>query len=669
MEFGIRNVIFIVLFLAAMGFLGENIHRLISYLKIAKPEDKTNRIFDRIKKTFNVAFFQSKILRDPIAGPIHAGIFWGFLVLMFSAANSIFEGFGVRHFFDFMGPVWSFITLSTDIFIPVVMIALLWAAHRRFIQKEKRLQVEGEAGEAALILGMIFTIVASLMLENAANIKMGIDAENALRPIASFIAGFISADAAPYIHEAGFWLHIGVIMAFMNFLPYSKHLHVYTSIPNVFISSIEYPNKLEKMNFEDETLTKYGVVDIDDLNWKSLMDGYSCTHCGRCTSVCPANLTGKQLDPREIIVQTRERTFDIGDILVKKQKYGEDVELSDLEQEKLNKAFVGEYQNIDAIWQCTTCGACMQECPVAIEHVPAIVGMRRNLAMMEANFSPELQTTFSNLETNSTPWAFSSAERADWAEGLDVPTAADKSDFDILFWVGCAGSYDDRAKKISVAFSKLMQKAGINFAILGTEEACNGDVARRAGNEYLANMLITMNMETLTRYDVKKIVTICPHCFNTFKNEYTDFGANFEVVHHTEFLNQLIKDGKLNLKADSKMDIAYHDSCYLGRYNDIYDEPRNVITSVPGLNIIEPERSHDRGLCCGAGGGQMFMEETEGKRVNIERTEELLSTGASTIASNCPFCMTMISDGVKTKDKDEEVRVLDIAEILLEHVE
>ncbi len=669
MEFGIRNVIFIVLFLAAMGFLGENIHRLISYLKIAKPEDKTDRIFDRIKKTFNVAFFQSKILRDPIAGPIHAGIFWGFLVLMFSAANSIFEGFGVRHFFDFLGPVWSFITLSTDIFIPVVMIALLWAAYRRFIQKEKRLQVEGEAGEAALILGMIFTIVASLMLENAANIKMGLDAEHALRPIASFIAGFISTDAAPYIHETGFWLHIGVIMAFMNFLPYSKHLHVYTSIPNVFISSIEYPNKLEKMNFEDETLTKYGVVDIDDLNWKSIMDGYSCTHCGRCTSVCPANLTGKQLDPREVIVQIRERTFDIGDILVKKQKFGEDVELTEAEQEKLSKTFVGEYENVDALWQCTTCGACMQECPVAIEHVPAIIGMRRNLAMMEANFSPELQTTFSNLETNSTPWAFSSAERADWAEGLDVPTAADKPDFDILFWVGCAGSYDDRAKKISVAFSKLMQKADINFAILGTEEACNGDVARRAGNEYLANMLITMNMETLTRYDVKKIVTTCPHCFNTFKNEYTDFGANFEVVHHTEFLNQLIKDGKLSLKADSKMDVAYHDSCYLGRYNDIYDEPRNVITSVPGLNILEPERSHDRGLCCGAGGGQMFMEETEGKRVNIERTEELLSTGASTIASNCPFCMTMISDGVKTKDKDEEVRVLDIAEILLEHVE
>ncbi len=669
MEFGIRNVIFIILFLAAMGFLGENIHRLISYLKTAKQEDKTNRIFDRIKKTFDVALFQSKILRDPIAGPIHAGIFWGFLVLMFSAASSIFEGFGLRHFFDILGPVWSFITLSTDIFIPVVMVAVIWAANRRFIQKEKRLQVEGEAGEAALILGMIFTIVTSLMLENAANIRMGTDAEFALRPIAGIISGFLSADAAPYIHEIGFWLHIGVILSFMNFLPYSKHLHVYTSIPNVFISSIEYPNKLEKMNFEDENLTKYGVVDIDDLNWKSIMDGYSCTHCGRCTSVCPANLTGKQLDPREVIVQIRERTFDIGDILVKKQKFGEDVELTEAEQEKLSKTFVGEYENVDALWQCTTCGACMQECPVAIEHVPAIIGMRRNLAMMEANFSPELQTTFSNLETNSTPWAFSSAERADWAEGLDVPTAADKPDFDILFWVGCAGSYDDRAKKISVAFSKLMQKADINFAILGTEEACNGDVARRAGNEYLANMLITMNMETLSRYDVKKIVTTCPHCFNTFKNEYKDFGGEFEVVHHTEFLNQLVQEGKLTMKPGSKMDIAYHDSCYLGRYNGVYEEPRNVIKSVPGLNILEPTRSGDKGLCCGAGGGQMFMEETEGKRVNIERTEELLETGATTIAANCPFCMTMLSDGVKTKDKDEEVRVLDIAEILLENVE
>jgi len=348
-----------------------------------------------------------------------------------------------------------------------------------------------------------------------------------------------------------------------------------------------------------------------------------------------------------------------------------EITFTEKEQTLLDKKFVGDCESIEALWQCTTCGACMEECPVLIEHVPAIVEMRRSLVMMEANFPPELQSSFSNLENNSTPWAFSSSQRADWAEGTGIKTAAEDPDFDILFWVGCSGSFDDRAIKISKAFAKLMQIAGINFRILGNEEQCNGDFARRTGNEYLADMLIKANLQTLSNYNFKKIVTICPHCFNTFKNEYPDFGANYEVVLHTEFLSGFIKQGKLKIKKLNvkQQSLAYHDSCYSGRYNNLYEYPRNIINAIPGLKLNEVERCKDKGFCCGAGGGQMFMEETVGKRCNIERTEELVSLSPDIIALNCPFCMTMLTDGIKAMDKVDEIQVKDISEILLENVE
>jgi Fe-S oxidoreductase len=452
----------------------------------------------------------------------------------------------------------------------------------------------------------------------------------------------------------------------MNYLPYSKHLHVLTSVPNVYFSNLGPVNKLKNIDFEDESIEKYGVSDVEDFGWKTLMDGYTCTHCGRCSSVCPAATTGKILDPRQIIIEVRDRTMDKMPILSKLQK-GE--EISEQEQAILDKKFVGDYQSIEALWQCTTCGACMQECPVNIEHVPAIIDMRRSLVMMESEFPPLLQNTFGNLETNATPWAFPPSERADWAENTGIKTAAELQEFDILFWVGCAGSFDDRAKKVSLAFSKLMQSAGINFAILGTEEQCNGDVARRTGNEYLADMLVKANIETMSQYKFKKIVATCPHCFNTLKNEYPSFGANYEVIHHSQYIMELIKEGKLSLSehSDEINDFTYHDSCYIGRYNNIYDEPRNTLLSVPGLNLKEPARSKDKGFCCGAGGGQMFLEEDKGKRVNIERTEELLDTGAKTIAVNCPFCMTMISDGVKAKEA-EGIHVKDISELVFENL-
>lgn len=672
MEFGTKNVIFIIVFLTAAGFFIKSTAKLVKYLRYAKPENRFDNIGARIKQTLIVAIGQSKILRDPKAGPIHAGIFWGFLILLFSVATSIFSGFGIPNAFSWLGPIYSLITILTDLFCAAIIIAVAMALWRRYVVRVKRLQVEGEKIEAAMILLMIFTIVSALTIENSTAITMHTDSAWAFRPLALAISGIIPMSAAHILHEIAWWVHIILILIFLNYLPYSKHLHVLTSVPNVYLSSTKPVNALKPIDFEDETNEKYGVQDVEDLSWKSILDGYTCTHCGRCTSVCPANTTGKVLDPREIIVQIRERTIDKMPIIEKiktAEAEGETYTPTAEEQEILDKKFVGEYENIEALWQCTTCGACMQECPVNIEHVPAIIDMRRSLVLMEADFPAELQTTFGNIENNATPWAFSASERADWAEGTGIKIAAENPEFDVLFWVGCAGSFDDRAKKISRAFSKLMQIAEVDFAILGTEEQCNGDVARRGGNEYLADTMIKANIETLSQYNFKKIVATCPHCFNTFKNEYPMLGGNFEVVHHTQYIMELIKEGKLSLKDHGKAidNLAYHDSCYMGRYNGVYDEPRSVLKSVPGLQLHEVQRSKDKGLCCGAGGAQMFMEETQGKRVNIERTEELLATNPDTIAVNCPFCMTMITDGVKAKES--EVKVKDISEVVLESLE
>lgn len=661
---GISNIIFLLVLLFAFSMLFLNVRRLISYLKLGKPENRLDNIPARLWLLLTVGFGQTKILRDKIAGPIHAGIFWGFLILLFSASEGILEGLNKSWSLNFLGPLYSIITPLIDIFCITVMVLSLAAIWRRYITKLARLQVEGEKVEAGLILVTIFSIVTANLFQNAARVAQNHDGDWAVRPISTALSGFITPDAAPFVFELCFWVHMLCVLGFMNYLPYSKHLHVLTSLPNTFFGNLFYPNALKPINFEEEGIEKFGATDIEDFSWKTLLDGYTCTHCGRCTSVCPANQTGKILDPRAIIVAIHDRTMDKAP-LAQKQQRGE--AFSEQEQAVWDKKLIGDYIPVEALWQCTTCGACQQECPVMIEHVPAIVEMRRALVLMEANFPPEVQPAFSNMENSFTPWAFSPDERADWAEGLNLTTMAENSDMEVLFWVGCAGSYDDRAKKVSRAFAELMQRAGVNFRILGTEERCTGDPARRSGNEYLADMLVKMNVETLNTYNVKTIVTTCPHCLNTLKNDYPQFGGHYTVKHHTQFIRELTDAGKIKIQGASNLAVAYHDSCYLGRYNKEYEAPRMLLDNVPGLTVLEAPRNKDRGFCCGAGGARMFMEEHDGKRVNIERTEELLATGASTIAVNCPFCMTMITDGVKDKDKVDSVQVRDIAELVLEN--
>lgn len=726
----IKTIIFSIVLLAAFAGIVINMSRLVTYLRMGKWTDRFAKAPERVKRVLGVAIGQSKILRDPVAGPIHAFIFWGFLVLLFAVLESIGEGFLGRFSFSFLGPIYTAITASQDIFIGLVIISVIASFWRRFVTKVRRLQGdEHEKKDAALILGLIFTIVTSLLIANATRFAMGGQYAWEVRPLASMLSGMFDgqASATHVVYEVMWWLHIVVVLGFMNYLPYSKHLHVITSVPNVYLSDLKRKNYLKPINFEDETLVKYGASDVEDLTWKQLLDGQTCTHCGRCTSVCPANLTGKTLDPRWIIIATRERMLDkapklvgekqfgfkswnpeenlstttvttdgsletttdaSGELITADPKHANDGGTLLMQKPRVpvdeidNRKFVGDYIPEQMLWQCTTCQACMQECPVMIEHVDEIVDLRRNLVMMESSFPSELQSAFTSMENNFTPWVFSPHERADWAEGLNIetmeqhaarqaeittPEAGKKEDI-VLFWVGCAGSFDARAKSISRAFSEIMQIAGINFKILGNEEKCTGDPARRMGNEYLAQMLIKENVDTLNRYEIKKVVTTCPHCFNAIKNEWKDFGGNFDVVHHTEYINDLFAKGLIKPTKELLEKATYHDSCYLGRSNDIYEAPRAALSNIPGLNIVEMPRNQSKGLCCGAGGGQMWMEETEGKRINIERTEEALSTGSSVVASACPFCMTMLSDGVKAKEAVDTVKVKDIAEIVLESI-
>jgi Fe-S oxidoreductase len=717
----IKAIIFSTVLIAAFVGIIINAKRLTAFLRLGKWTNRFDHPNERMKRVLGIAIGQSKIFRDPIAGPIHAFIFWGFMVLIFAVIESIGEGLTGGHFsLSFLGPVYSVITASQDAFIVLVVVSVIAALWRRFVTHVKRLEGDKhEKLDATIILILILIIVCSLTIDNAARIAMNGTYPHEAHWLAALIAPmFVGTAFASIIYESAWWVHIVTVLGFMNYLPYSKHLHVITSLPNVYFSDLKRKNYLKPINFEDETVTKYGASDIEDLTWKQLLDGDTCTHCGRCTAVCPAYATGKILDPRKIIIATHQRMLDKAPYLTAQSAYGfnswsgeivkaqvatngnpsgDEVVTPEAREtdhakgmllfqspkmqqaEVESRKFVGDYIPEEMLWQCTTCQACMTECPVTIEHVDEIIDLRRNLVMMESSFPSELQSAFSNMENNFSPWAFSPSERGDWAEGMDIKTmvatplaqqgeGAGGEAQPILFWVGCAGSYDQRAKKITRAFAELMQLAEIDFRILGNEEKCTGDPARRMGNEYLAQMLIKENVETLNRYKVTKVVTTCPHCFNAIKNEWKDFDGHYEVQHHTEFIKELLDTGRIKPTKELLERATYHDSCYLGRSNDIYDAPRSALESIPGLDILEMDRSRSKGMCCGAGGGQMWMEEKAGKRINIERTEQALSTGAKVVASACPFCMTMLTDGVKAKGEGDNVQVRDIAEIVLEAV-
>ena len=682
------NVVFLFVLVSAIAFFSYNAQRLVRYLRVGLSEDRTNRPLRRLWNVITIGIAQTKILRDPFAGSMHAAVFWGFLVITAGTVEILAHGVFPRFSFaDVLpAPLYALFVLSQELFALLVLGAVTVLLYRRLVVKPRRLQGDGvHSRDAIFILSMIAALMVTLLLTFALERNLG-DATLplAFQPVSFGLAralAWIPPDAAGVIRDVSWWSHALLILVFLNYLPYSKHLHVLVSLPNVFASDTSGPAQvgvMRAMNLEAEGVEQFGAADVNHLSWKSLLDGYSCTECGRCTAACPANITGKVLSPRKIIVNTRQRTMELAPLLA-----GDVAELRDPAlaagegadagasntTEILEHRLLDNYITEEELWQCTSCRACVQECPVAIDQLDVINELRRNLVLMESRFPEEVQPAFESMERNGSPWAFKPADRARWAEGLEILTMAELFERgerpDVLFWVGCMGSFDDRAKKITVAFARILKAAGVRFAILGQEETCNGDPARRMGNEYLYQMLARQNIETLDRYEVRTIVTSCPHCFHQIGNEYPQLGGNYEVIHHSAYIERLLAEGLVPLyTAEGKrLTVAYHDSCYLGRYNDVYDPPRETLRrALPVVTLLEPKRTRDRGLCCGAGGGRMFMEERQGKRINVERTEELLATGAEALAVACPFCMTMISDG--TKALGSPVPVLDISEVV-----
>ena len=680
-----QNVVFLFVLVAAAGLFSLNIQRLVRYLQLGLPENRTDRPWSRVSNVLKVGIAQTKILREPAAGLMHATIFWGFVVLTAGTVEILIQGvwnsFSYERFL--WHPAYVLYSASQDAFAVFVLVAVAVAFYRRLVLHPKRLEGDRiEHLDAYIILGLIAGLMITLLLNNTFLSIYRPDAVGAEKLVSRAIAAPFQRMAprdALNAQRAFWWAHVLLVLIFLNYLPYSKHLHVVTSLINVYFSNTSWKGEravMRPMDLEAETEV-FGAADVEQLTWKNLLDGYSCTECGRCTAACPANITGKVLSPRKIVVNTRQRLMEKGPVATgdsmaffgRDLVHGEGHEASGALGSGATHRLLDGYITEEELWQCTSCRACVQECPVSIDQLDIINQMRRNLVLTESRFPEEMQPAFESLERNGAPWAFNAADRARWAEGLEIPTMAQLTERgerpDVLFWVGCMGSFDDRAKKIAVAFARILQACGIRFAILGQEEHCHGDPARRMGNEYLYQMLAKDTIDTLNRYAVTTIVTSCPHCFHQIGNEFPQLGGNYEVIHHSTYIDRLLEANLVPLRGEAgrRLTVAYHDSCYLGRYNDIYDAPREALRrALPVVNLVEAPRARDRGLCCGAGGGRMWMEERQGKRINAERTDELLATGAETIAVACPFCMTMLSDGVRAKNAD--IPVLDIAEVV-----
>ena len=641
----------LVLVFTCVGFAtgGYFFYRLYSYLRIGKNENRIDQLGKRISVFFIGVIGQKKMFKDFIPGLAHALVFWGFLIITLGTLELIIHGiFPVFHLSLFLGEtLYRWLLILQDVFYVFVLVSIFFFFFRRLVLKPKRLEVlsRHSAWDAYLILSLIGILMISGL--------------------------WVAHPPSAFIFEISWWVHFLTVLGFFCYLPFSKHLHVIAAAPNIFFSTLTPRGRLKKLNLTDETQTTFGAGELKDFTWKQLLDTYACTECGRCNEFCPTYTTGKSLKPRSLIVDLRHHLEEKGKNVILSPKplvaKGEGSTLRHPERSEGSPSpsmMIGDVITEDVIWDCTTCGACVEACPVFIEHVEKIVDMRRNLVLMQGKMEPEAQKVFANWENYSNPWGLAPATRGDWAKDLGIQTLAQNPNVEYLYYVGCAGSFDSRAKKIAQAFAKLLLKANVSFGILGAEEKCNGECARRMGNEYLGQQMISENKKVLAKYNVKKILTTCPHCFNTLKNEYPDFDARFEVYHHVEFLMKLVQEGKLAIRQELKQKMTYHDSCYLGRYNSIYESPRTLLQLASGEKPVEMPRSRSQGFCCGAGGGRMWLEETRGSRINVNRVEEALETKANIIVSACPFCQTMVTDGLKAKNQENTVSSFDIAEIL-----
>ena len=622
----------------------------------------------RLSGAVLIVLGQKKVLqRVPFgdyAGLGHAAVFWGFLTFLLSYAIFIFGASVWRPF-----PEWLLTETGTmvyssylDILAAVLLVVLAWAAVRRWVVQPRRLSFDLTRNpDAIIIVGMIGALMASTLLTHTFWVAQGGHGPEAQAPIGSALGGLftgwgLSAGSADILHGVFWWTHLGIILFFTLYIPFSKHMHMVAAPLNAFFRSLEPRGALPAMDLENAE--RFGASRVQDFTWKQLLDGYACAVCGRCTDVCPANITGKVLSPMHIVENLKEHMVAIGHQGARDPEHVEPVPI-------LNNAIPEA-----AIWDCLSCGACMEECPVVVEHVPTIMDMRRYMVLEESKAPETAMNALLSLEQRGHPWRGTQFSRTDWAEGLDVPTLAEKPDAEILFWVGCTPALEQRSQSIARSMVKVLKAAGVDFAILGDEETCTGDPARRMGNEYLFQILAQQNIETLNSYNVKKVVTICPHCFNTMKNEYPQLGGEYEVLHYSQLVDGLIKEQRIKPVKLMDVTMAYHDSCFLGRHNGVYDEPRNVAAAIPGLKLVEMgSRCRERGFCCGAGGGHMWVEESQGTRVNHARTDQFLETGAQTVGVSCPFCLQMMTEGIQAKGLEGEKESKDVLEILSESLE
>ena len=689
-----------------LAVFSRTMFKKMQLLTALQPADRGNFFMERLKGLAVLAIGQQRLVgrkKERLSGIMHALIFWGFCVLLIRSLTLYGEGFVQGFQLPLLGDehLLGYLYIGVkDVMEGVVLLMVVYAVFRRAVVKPKRLH---NTWEAYFVLGMIGLLMISDLLYDGARYNLiqlhgnpqqlhlfnnpQYGSEFVWTPVSVGAAAIISGltvNTLGYVLTVMFWTHIITQLIFLNFLPLGKHFHVITALPNVFLKSLKYPHeKAQLLELEDEDAWEdesLGLNHIHQLNWKQGLDLYTCTECGRCKEVCPTHTTDKPLNLYDFNEKLKVELFaNAGKVIkrsqlagvVKREEDEERIERIKNEMMELNSAnqLVGDVIAEDTLWACTTCRACEEVCPVTIEHVPRIIAMRQGQTLMAEAYPKELNPALKGLERNGNPWGIGYDKRADWAEGLGVKLMADAGKVDYLFWVGCAGSFDDRSKKVSKSMVKILQQAGVDFAILGPEEKCTGDFARKVGNEMLYQMMAQENIATLDQYKVTNIITACPHCLNTIQHEYPQMGGHYQVVHHTEFIHQLLSAGKLDLQpTDLEEGLAFHDPCYLGRYNGIFKEPRSILKSVSRRGTLELERNTRESFCCGAGGGRMWMEETIGKRINLERSEEIVRSGAGCVAVGCPFCLTMLEDGMKELEKEDDVKTRDIAELVAEHL-
>jgi Fe-S oxidoreductase len=653
---GIPGVVwFWILTVLGIGGVVLSLGRRFQMLRLGRGEARFDRVGERLKHVLTNAIGQKKMFNDPVAGFYHILIFYGFLVVSLRTVTMVLEGLFAGWELPLLEtPIGHAYLFSKDIFEVLVLVGIGFALWRRARREPPRVI---QSFGAWLVIGLIFILMVSDLASEGARIASGMKAS--WMPVSSLIGSWfagLSASTLQLIYTSLWWIHLITLYYFANELPYSKHFHVYTALFNVYFTDLEPAGKLPSMDLENvDESSRFGIATVTDFTWKQMLDMYSCTECGRCREFCPTTLTHKPLQPVLYLKSVRDQVYREQPGLLADP--GENGRASDVE-------LVPAVVDPDVIWACTTCRWCEQACPLDISYVDKLVEMRRNLVLEKAEFPEEAQPAFRGMEVNGNPWQLAPETRGDWADGLDVPLAAEAGgDFEVLFWVGCAGSYDDAGKRVSQSLVKILKAAGIKFAILGPEETCTGDAARRLGNEYLFQTLAMANVETLNGYNVKKIVTNCPHCFNTLAHEYGEFGGHYEVVHGTQLVAELVRSGRVKLTGAVDMDLAYHDPCYLGRTNGEFNAPRFLLNAVPGVTLREATLSHEKAMCCGAGGGRMWLEEKLGERINQTRYGQLKESGTRDVGVACPFCFAMLSDAQR-ETGEEDARTHDVLEVV-----